>query len=147
MNAIDHPLYKRWAGMKARCYGTWHRQFNDYGGRGIAMCDRWRNDFWAFVEDMGECPDGYTLDRINNDGDYSPENCCWSSRSNQQYNRRNYSRNTQYIRTVPTGFRVYMNLLPGTQHTRHFLTMELAQDYRADLLYEREFHKRLGLYK
>jgi hypothetical protein len=83
-----HPLYTVWQSMKARCRNPKSRAWNDYGGRGIAVCTQWENDFHAFVRDMGPRPKGYSLDRIDNDGDYTPENCRWTDRKTQQRNQR-----------------------------------------------------------
>jgi hypothetical protein len=83
-----HPLYQTWHDMKERCRNPKLKQWTDYGGRGIRVCDRWRTSFAAFVADMGERPVGYVLDRTDNDGNYEPSNCRWVSRSASQRNRR-----------------------------------------------------------
>jgi hypothetical protein len=85
---IQHPLYGSWRAMVERCTYPAHKDYANYGGRGITICDRWRQDFWAFVADMGERPAGHSLDRVDNDRGYSPDNCRWATASEQRINQR-----------------------------------------------------------
>lgn len=82
-----HPLYSVWQSMRRRCLTPTAKQFDDYGGRGIKICPEW-DDFHQFVADMGPKPPQHSLDRKDNDGHYTPDNCKWSSRKDQQRNQR-----------------------------------------------------------
>jgi len=80
--------YISWAGMKRRCYNPRRDGYEYYGGRGIAVCSQWRYSFNQFYADMGPRPEGTSLDRIDNDGNYEPNNCQWATASMQSKNRR-----------------------------------------------------------
>jgi len=83
--------YSSWLAMIRRCYDPTYERYEEWGGRGIAVCERWRGPSGAmnFYTDMGERPAGCSLERINNNGNYEPSNCKWATRSEQQSNKRN----------------------------------------------------------
>lgn len=91
--ASNHELYRRWEGIRSRCYSPKDKDYPNYGLRGIVMCEEWRTDFWAFAS--WAYASGYsrelTIDRIDCNGDYTPENCCWVTRAKQNKNKRNVS--------------------------------------------------------
>lgn len=81
-----HPLYHTWENMRQRCNNPKHTAYKWYGGRGIKICKRW-NNFALFVEDVGNKPEGMTLDRIDNNGNYEPGNVKWSTQKQQLRNQ------------------------------------------------------------
>lgn len=89
-------LYHIWVGIKTRCFYRNHNAYQNYGGRGVTMCEEWKNSFVSFKSWAIEngYSDNLTIDRINVDGDYCPENCHWVSMSFQEFNKRTSKRNT-----------------------------------------------------
>jgi len=93
--------YNTWHGMLQRCNNKNYRFYKDYGGRGITVCEEWMK-FENFYADMGDRPEGMSLDRIDNDGPYCKENCRWSTIDQQNNNRTNYCRFLMYRGEVRT---------------------------------------------
>lgn len=89
-NPIGYKCYYTWQAMKRRCNNPRDKRYDDYGGRGIKVCERWSSSYEAFLEDVGLPPsDKHQIDRINNDGDYEPSNCRWVDRVQNARNKRN----------------------------------------------------------
>ena len=105
MKNTEHYLYETWKGMRQRCTNTNHKNYHQYGGRGITVCKHW-DDFWQFVSDMGERPEAHSLDRIDNSKDYSPDNCRWGSEGIQKNNTRYVENAKGYQKTSNGKFQV-----------------------------------------
>lgn len=89
VNGVERKEYRAWLSMRSRCLFPSHKSYQDYGGRGIKICDRWIEDFNAFFIDMGEKPTPkHTLDRIDTNGNYEKSNCRWATQKEQCRNRR-----------------------------------------------------------
>lgn len=98
VNGRRSPTYHSWQSMIARCTRPTHVRYEDYGGRGIRVCPSWRT-FDTFLADMGTRPAGHTLDRIDVNGDYEPDNCRWATPKTQRWNQRDHQ---GYEQTSPT---------------------------------------------
>lgn len=86
--ATGSKEFKAWIDMIRRCTIDANKRFPAYGGRGITVCESWLTSFETFYQDMGPCPDGYSLDRVDNNGNYCPDNCRWASKHEQSNNKR-----------------------------------------------------------
>lgn len=91
------PEYEAWLSAKSRCRNPKYSKYEYYGGRGITICDEWVNSFSSFFEHMGPRPDGHTLDRIDNDGNYEPGNCRWATWKQQAKNKRPWGSNRRMV--------------------------------------------------
>ncbi len=136
-NRSKNPVYKVYHAMLDRCKNPNNKYYAYYGGRGIRVCKRWQGlyGFTHFMQDMGERPDGLTLERINNEKGYSPTNCMWATHSQQQYNQRIAVTNTSGYKGVSlfkkTGkWQAYIYLKRKRVHLGYYETKELAAKAR-----------------
>jgi hypothetical protein len=107
-----------WSGMKDRCYNEKNRSFKYYGGRGIKVCDRWLKEFHFFVEDMGVRLDNCSIDRIDNDGDYEPNNCRWATAIEQANNTRRSEKYRHKYITITVAEFESLKRKSNEQHTQ-----------------------------
>lgn len=131
---INHPSYTVWCGIKERCYNQDCPNYSSYGGRGITMCDAWFKSFEQFAVDMGVRPSHkHSIDRIDNNKGYSPDNCKWSSRYEQARNRRKFVSNTSGssgVIKVGGRFSARYDDANTRYHLGRFATLDAAISYR-----------------
>lgn len=114
----DKPVWNSWRRMHERCYSPSHKSYPRYGGRGIKVCKRWHT-FENFYDDMGERPKGKSLDRIDNDKNYTPKNCRWVDQKTQTRNRSTSRRITHKGKTMCISeWAEYLCISPITIRTR-----------------------------
>lgn len=120
--------YHAWYNAMDRCVNVFHPAYANYGGRGITFDSRWY-DFDLFVQELGKCPVGYTLERVNNDFGYFKENCKWATYSEQNQNKRLFQNNTTGIKGIaPTrkGWQAYGRFQGKRQHLGTYQDFFLA---------------------
>lgn len=127
-----HPTgtraYYAWRSMRARCYNAGNASYQNYGGRGVGVCDRWRENYDAFFKDMGNPPPGMSLDRVDNSKDYGPDNCRWATLKDQLNNQRRNRRITYAGMTMTLAqWATHLGVPTGTLHKRlERMTVEKA---------------------
>ena len=145
-------VYNAWKGIKKRCYQKTYQHYDRYGGRGIIMCEEWKNDFMAFYNDVGEAPsDEYQLDRIDNNGNYEPGNCRWVTRQENCRNRNIKVGKSGYRGVHPKGnrFQAYFNIDRSYRvYVGSFATAKEAHEARIEAIkkYNKEHNDNLRVY-
>jgi hypothetical protein len=129
-------LFGVWNDMIRRCRDKGSDDYKNYGGRGIIVCDRWKNNFANFLEDMGNRPDGFTIDRVDTNGNYCPENCIWASRLKQNRNARTSKRWHIYGKTFESCKQAGEYF--GVNHVTIIRWCRSKMDCYSTLLYDKE---------
>lgn len=114
--------YRIWKGIKSRCYNRNRKQYPRYGGRGITICDRWCNSFETFLADMGKRPSiNHSIERRDNNGNYTPDNCYWATWTEQARNKRNNVLHTKDgITKSLTEWAEYLGMPSKTLFSRYY---------------------------
>ena len=146
-NIERHQLYGTWVNMKCRCYVKASNRYENYGGRGIKVCDRWLEPngqgFWNFVADMGERPTNpdwwtgiksyYSLERIDNNGNYEPSNCRWATAHEQSANKQKKSDVTNLFWSKSGGHWEARIQVAGTIYRKRVKNKDAARMFLEDI--------------
>ena len=146
-----HRMYSTWLNMLDRCYNKNFKQFNDYGGRGITVCEDWLDikNFVDWVDNKSNWVEGLTLDRIDNDKGYNPDNCTFSTRTIQSINQRQQSNNTSgYVGVTwearVSKWRARVNMFKKEKHIGRFSTIEEAVQARDNYIIQNNLPHKLS---
>lgn len=117
----SNKMYQSWCKMKSRCNNPNNPAYKNYGARGIKVCDRWQ-DFDKYIEDMGHRPEGMTLERIDNDKGYYPENCRWATKAEQNRNtRKNRHFTLDGVTKILSDWVKESDVKPSTVYQRYYV--------------------------